>query len=91
VPRALTFAEAVAEISQATGCNIRSTAVPPAAYRAALQEAHLPAETIELVLYLSTTVLDGRNTPATDGVLGRAPRDFSEYVRRTAATGVWRA
>jgi hypothetical protein len=40
------------------------------------------------------SVLDGRNTPVTDGVqqaLRRAPRDFSEYVRRTAATGVWRA
>jgi len=44
------------------------------------------------VLYLFTTVLDGRNTPIADGVqraLGRAPRDFSDYVRRTAATGVW--
>jgi hypothetical protein len=23
------------------------------------------------------------------GTLGRPPRDFSDYVRRTAATGVW--
>jgi hypothetical protein len=39
-------------------------------------------------------VLDGRNASVTDGVtraLGRAPRDFSQYVRDTAATGVWNA
>ncbi len=44
------------------------------------------------MIYLFTTVLDGRNTPLADGVqraLGRPPRDFSDYVRRTAATGVW--
>ena len=31
-------------------------------------------------------------TPLADGVqraLGRPPREFSDYVRRTAATGVW--
>ncbi len=38
------------------------------------------------------TVLDGRNASTTDGVkqaLGREPRDFGDYVRATAATGVW--
>ena len=91
-PRALTFAEAVAEIARATGREIRCGAVPPDAYRASLAEAGLSAEEIDLVLYLFTTVLDGRNTPVTDGVqraLGRAPRDFADYARRTAATGVW--
>jgi uncharacterized protein YbjT (DUF2867 family) len=91
-PRALSFAEAIGEIARITGRNIRSVTVPPAAYRAALEEARLPAETINLILYLFTTVLDGRNTPLTDGVwraLRREPRDFSDYVARTAATGVW--
>ncbi len=39
-----------------------------------------------------TTVLDGRNESHTDAVqcaLGREPRDFAEYARETAATGVW--
>ncbi|MNG05070.1 hypothetical protein D3C84_882420 [compost metagenome] len=66
--------------------------MPPDAYRQALEQAQLPTELIELVLYLFTTVLDGRNTPVTDGVqraLGRPARDFSDYVRRTVATGVW--
>jgi len=43
-------------------------------------------------MYLFGTVLDGRNTPVTNGVqqaLGRPPRDFREYVQRTAASGVW--
>ena len=38
-----------------------------------------------------TDVLDGRNERLTDGVqraLGRAPRDFADYARATAATGV---
>ncbi|MCP1518677.1 uncharacterized protein YbjT (DUF2867 family) [Pseudomonas migulae] len=91
-PRALTFAEAVAEIAHANKRDVGFVAVPPDAYRQALEQAQLPTELIELVLYLFTTVLDGRNTPAADGVqraLGRPARDFSDYVHRTAATGVW--
>lgn len=91
-PRALTFAEAVDEIARGTGRDIRFVAVPPNAYKEALEQAQLPAELIDLVLYLFTTVLDGRNTPLADGVqraLGRPARDFSDYVRRTADTGVW--
>ncbi|VVO39745.1 NAD(P)H-binding protein [Pseudomonas fluorescens] len=91
-PRALTFVEAIDEIAQATGRDIRFASVPTQAYREALEQSQLPAELIDLVLYLFTTVLDGRNTPIADGVqraLGRPPRDFSDYVRRTAASGVW--
>jgi hypothetical protein len=43
-------------------------------------------------MYLFTTVLDGRNTPVTDGVqqaLGRPPHSFADFARRTAAEGVW--
>jgi uncharacterized protein YbjT (DUF2867 family) len=93
-PRALTFAQAIDEIARATGRDIRRIAVTADAYRQALVDAGLAAEEIDLILYLFTTVLDGRNTPVTDGVqraLGRAPRDFSDYVRRAQATGVWSA
>ena len=44
--------------------------------------------------YLLTTVLDGRNANLADGVqraLGRPPRDFSDYARQTAASGIWQA
>jgi hypothetical protein len=44
------------------------------------------------VTYLFGEVLDGRNASTTDGVmreLKRTPRDFRDYARNTAATGVW--
>ena len=56
--------------------------------------AHVPEEHIALLLELFSVVLDGRNSEVTHGVeqaLGRPARDFADYARRTAATGVWRA
>jgi uncharacterized protein YbjT (DUF2867 family) len=91
-PQALTFAEAVAEIAGATGRDIRHVEVPVEDYRTALAEAGLPPGYPELVMYLFTTVLDGRNAPVTDGVqqaLGRAPRSFADYARRAAGEGAW--
>lgn len=91
-PRALTFAEAVTEITRATQRDIAFITVPADAYRHALKQEQMPAEMIDLVLYLFTTVLDGRNTPIGDGVqraLGRPARSFTDYVQRTAATGAW--
>ncbi len=91
-PQALTFPEAIGEIAQATGRDIRFIPVPAAEYRAEMERQGIPADTIDLVLYLFTTVLDGRNTPLADGVkqaLGREPRSFGDYVRGTAETGVW--
>jgi uncharacterized protein YbjT (DUF2867 family) len=93
-PRALTFAAAIEEIARATGREIRYLTITPDEYRAALVEAHVPDEVIDLILYLFGTVMDGRNEPVADGVqraLGRQPRDFKEYVQRAAATGVWGA
>ena len=91
-PRALTFAQAIEEIASATHRQIDFITVPREAYREALEQEQLPPQLIDLVLYLFTTVLDGRNTPVADGVqqaLGRPARDFSDYVRRTAASGIW--
>jgi len=93
-PRALTFASAIEEIAGATGRQIGYRTMTPEAYRAVLLEADVPDNVIELILYLFTTVLDGRNEALADGVqraLRREPREFSEYVQRTAATGIWRA
>jgi hypothetical protein len=91
-PRALTYADAVEEIACATRRDIRYQTITPEAYRAALVEAQVPDEVIDLILYLFSTVMDGRNQAPADGVqraLGRPPRDFVEYVGRTAVTGVW--
>ena len=93
-PRLLTFAEAVAEIARTTGREIRYVQVSPEQYGAALADVGVPADFIWLVTYLFTTVLDGRNAHVKDGVqqvLGREPRDFSDYARETAATRVWGA
>ncbi len=90
--RLLTFKEAIAEIAQATGREIAYEYVPVEAYTAVLKEYQLPGQMIWLITYLFTEVLDGRNAVLTDGVqqaLGRQPTAFSEYVRKTALTGVW--
>jgi uncharacterized protein YbjT (DUF2867 family) len=91
-PRLLTFAQAVEEIAQASGREIRYVPVSIEQYTSLLAEHDVPAEFVSLMNYLFTEVLDGRNAHLADGVqraLGREPRDFSDYVRATAATGVW--
>lgn len=91
-PRLMSFADAVSQIAQASGRAIRFTRVSMEEYTGALVEAGLPTELIELIRYLFADVLDGRNASVKDGViraLGRPPRDFSDYVREVAATGIW--
>lgn len=91
-PRLLTFEAAIAEIARATGREIKYEQVPVKAYADLLLEYGLPKDLIWLVTYLFTEVLDGRNESVGDGVqqaLGRKATDFSEYVRKAAATGVW--
>jgi uncharacterized protein YbjT (DUF2867 family) len=91
-PRLLTFADAIDEISRAVGREIRYMPVSTEEFAAAAAEQGVPGEVIELLTYLFSEVLDGRNAHTTDAVqrvLGREPRDFSEYARDAAATGVW--
>ncbi|THU32974.1 NmrA family transcriptional regulator [Niastella caeni] len=91
-PRLLTFEEAIKEIARATGRKITFERVPIDAYSAILADYGLPKDVIWLVTYLFTEVLDGRNESIADGVqqaLGRKPNDFSEFARKTAASGVW--
>jgi uncharacterized protein YbjT (DUF2867 family) len=92
-PRLLTFNEAVQEISDAAGKKIVYEQIPMEAFTASLAQDGLPDDVTWLLKYLFTEVLDGRNAYLADGVeraLGRKPTDFREYVRKTAATGVWR-
>jgi uncharacterized protein YbjT (DUF2867 family) len=91
-PRSLTFAQAVEAISQAAGREVRYAPVSVEDHASAAAQHGVPAEVVELLTRLFTEVLDGRNAHVADGVqraLGREPRDFAEYARRTAATGVW--
>ena len=62
-------------------------------YAAGAAEHGVPAELVEFLTYLFSEVL-GNNAYLTGGVqraLGRAPRDFADYARDAAATGVWDA
>lgn len=92
--RLWTFAQAIAEIARVTNRSIRYVQISTEEYTAAMKAMQLPPEFISFITYLLTEVLDGRNASTTDGLvraLGRPPRDFSDYVRETAATGVWHA
>src|ERR687895_954037 len=91
-PRMLTFEQAVGEIAAATGREISYVPVSLEEYEAGAREQGEPEEIVGFLTYLFGEVLDGRNAVLTDGVqraLGRAPRDFSEFVHEAAAAGVW--
>ena len=91
-PRSLTFAQAVAEIAATSGRGIPFVEVPIEAYAAAARDEGVPSDVVDLLVYLFGEVLDGRNVPVADGVqraLGRPPRDFADFAREAAATGIW--
>lgn len=91
-PRLMTFAEAIGEIADATGREIRYESVSMDQYKAILTEQHVPEEYVWFLTYLFSEVLDGRNAHLSNGVqraLGREPRDFADYAQETAGTGVW--
>src|ERR687894_2018065 len=91
-PRSLTFAEAAAEIAEATGREIRYVPVSLEEHAAEAAQHGVQAEVVEALTYLFDEVVDGRNANTTDGVrraLGREPRDFADYARVAASTGVW--
>jgi uncharacterized protein YbjT (DUF2867 family) len=92
-PRLMTFPDAVGEIAAASGRRINYVPVSADEYAAGAAEHGVPEEFVGFLTYLFSDVL-GNNAYLTDGVeraLGRQPRDFSDYVRDTAATGVWAA
>ena len=93
-PRLLTLPEVADEISAASGRDIAYVPVPHDVFVSEIESSGAPKDVVWLLDYLFATVLDGRNAYLTDGVqraLGRPPRDFSDYARAIAATGIWRA
>ncbi|WP_432547331.1 Rossmann-fold NAD(P)-binding domain-containing protein [Kineococcus sp. SYSU DK004] len=87
-PRPLSFADVAAELTRASGHEVRYVPSTRDACAAELVAQGLPAELADLF----ALVLDGRNaTPTGDveRVLGRPPRDFTDYATATADTGVW--
>ncbi len=93
-PRMLTLAELAEELSEATGRKIEYNPVPHDAFIQGLAGSGAPQDALWMLDYLFATVLDGRNAYLADGVqraLGREPKDFAEYARGIAETGVWQA
>ncbi|MFJ2211943.1 NAD(P)H-binding protein [Streptomyces sp. NPDC101062] len=92
-PRALTWAEAVALISRASGQPITYRQVSPAEYTAALVKEGWGEDDAHHVSAMFELMERGVLAEATDGIatlLGRAPRTFEDYVVRAAAAGAWR-
>ncbi len=90
-PRLLSFRDAVAAIGAAAGRSISYASVSTDDYTAMLTKYGVPPDVIWLLNYLFTEVL-GSKARLSDGVqraLGRAPKDFTDFVREAAATGVW--
>jgi uncharacterized protein YbjT (DUF2867 family) len=91
-PRLLTFAQAVEEISRATGREIGYVPISISDFAAGATEQGIPGEFIDLLTYLFGEVLDGRNAHLTDGVqraLGREPKDFADFAWDAVAAGAW--
>lgn len=91
-PRLLTFYDLAAEISKATGREITYVPVSITDYEAALLQEGVPAEFAKELIRLISAVMDGRSSQTTNGVqqaLGRPARDFADYAKEIAATGLW--
>jgi len=92
-PRKVTFAEAIAEISKATGRPISYHPITLKEYTEIMKNAGLPADYIWLFEYLFREVLGNPNNQVVSNdverVLGRKAKDFSEFASETAKTGVW--
>ncbi|MEU0026068.1 NmrA family NAD(P)-binding protein [Streptomyces sp. NPDC006335] len=92
-PRLLTFGEAVAEIAKETGRELTYRAVSARAYGERLAEFGVPEGEVGALVEAFEQLLDGRNAYLSDGVrevLGRKPRDFTEFAREAAAAGTWK-
>ena len=93
-PRMLTLGDIAEELSNATGRTIKYTPVPHDAFVQGVAESGAPQDVLWMLDYLFATVLDGRNAYLTDGVqraLDRQPKDFADYARDVAGTGLWNA
>lgn len=93
-PRTLTLAQAAAEIAAASGRPVEYVDLEPDQHVAELVEYGVPMEDAKAVRDLFAVIRSHRSEYVSEGVqqvLGRAPRDFGDWARATAKTGVWSA
>jgi uncharacterized protein YbjT (DUF2867 family) len=89
-PRAVTMAEAAAEIGAAAGRDVRYAAVAPDAFVAELVAAGWPRADAEGYADAVAALRTGLDAHVSDGVqraLDRPPRDFAEFVASTDWAG----
>jgi uncharacterized protein YbjT (DUF2867 family) len=91
-PELLSLREVGRLFSDVTGRQVAVSSVPREEFVADLRAAGLTPDFVQLVDYLFSEVLDGRNASLGDGVqraLGRPPRDFRSYLERAHLAGAW--
>src|SRR5262249_34298113 len=92
-PHAITFSQAVAEISKAVGRRIRYTQISSAEFAEGMRGIGVPDNVIHLLDELFAVTRDGRNCEVQSGVmdaLGRPAADFADFARDAAAANAWR-
>ena len=93
-PDALTYDDMADELSNALDRDIRHISLPPADLKAGMLAEGMPEAIADRMLDLERYFRENRASRITEDVrqvTGREPRPFAEYVRATAATGVWNA
>ncbi|MBP2329463.1 uncharacterized protein YbjT (DUF2867 family) [Kibdelosporangium banguiense] len=91
-PRLLSFTDVAEELSKATSREITYTPLTVEQFPVTLRESGFPDDFADAFAHGFTDSMDGHNAHLVHGVeeaLGRKPKDFSDYARQAAATGVW--
>lgn len=82
-PRLMSFTDIATELSDALNRTIRFVPLPKEVFLQEMRRHDVPEDTLELLVFLFTEVLDGRNAHTSDGVmqaLGRPARDFRDFA-----------
>jgi uncharacterized protein YbjT (DUF2867 family) len=91
-PRLMTFADTAADIAQATGRTFPYVALTADEYVTEQIARGVPEDWARFSAGLYDYVRSGQLASLTDDVehvLGRPPRDFTDYARTAAAEGAW--
>ena len=93
-PEALTYDELASELSTALGRAISHINLSPSDLKGGMLAEGMPESLADRMLDLERYFREGQASRITSDikqVTGREPRRFAEYIRETAATGVWDA
>ncbi|MCZ2721937.1 NmrA family NAD(P)-binding protein [Marinomonas sp. 15G1-11] len=87
-PELLTFADIASQFTKVLGKPVYFQSITPDEFESGMSAAHVPKEVTDLLLFLFTEVLDGRNEYITDGIeqaLGRKAKSFSAFIESNRA------